>query len=110
MTWELELPLGPGLPARLLVQWPRIEFTVNPTGTRLVAGRLNGSIAGRTVVNDLIPSLANVFTLYIATSPDSETSRTIKALFDTGGCANADGTTAVAGDGRINPCELSRTR
>lgn len=82
-------------------------FGINPSGIRLVGGALNGSLSGRTVLDDFVPSLANVFTLYIATNPDSETSRTIKSLFDTGGCDNPDGTAAVKGDGRINPCELS---
>jgi hypothetical protein len=107
VTWVLELPLGPGLPARLTVQWPRFAFGINPSGTRLVDGGLNGSLSGRTVLDDFVPSLADIFTLYIATNPDSETSRTIKSLFDTGGCNNPDGTAAVRGDGRISPCELS---
>ena len=108
VTWVLELPLGPGLPARLSVQWPRFTFGINPAGTRLVGGGLNGSLSGRTVLDDFVPSLADVFTLYIATNPDSETSRTIKSLFDTGGCTNPDGTAAVKGDGIISPCELSQ--
>jgi hypothetical protein len=108
VTWVLELPLGPGLPARLTVQWPRFAFGINPSGTRLVGGEHNGSLSGRTVLDDFVPRLANVFTLYIATNPDSETSRTIKSLFDTGGCHDPDGTPAVKGDGRINRCELSQ--
>ena len=44
----------------------------------------------------------------MATRPDSDTSRIVKALFDTGGCINADGTSAVKGVGRISPCELSQ--
>jgi hypothetical protein len=107
-TWELELPLGPGLPARLAVQWLRIGFTIDPNGTRLLGGSLNGSVSSSTVNNELIPSLASILTLYIVTSPDSETSRIVKALFDTGGCNNPDGTPAVKGDGRISPCELSQ--
>jgi hypothetical protein len=107
ITWVLELPLGPGLPTRLAVQWPRFAFGINPSGTRLVGGVLNGSISGRTIIDDFVSSLANVFTLYISANPDSETSRTIKSLFDTGGCNNPDGTAAVRGDGRISPCELS---
>jgi len=108
VTWVFELPLGPGLPARLTVQWPRFVFGINPSGTRLVGGGLNGSLSGRTVFDDFVPSLAGVFTLYIATNPDSETSRTIKSVFDTGGCTDPDGAVAVKGDGRINPCELSQ--
>ena len=88
MTWVLELPLGSGLPARLTVQWPRVAFGIKPAGTRLVGAGLNGSLSGRTILDDFVPSLANVFTLYIATNPDSATSRTIKSLFDTGGCNN----------------------
>ena len=107
VTWVLELPLGLGLPARLAVQWPRFAFGINPSGSRLVGGALNGSLSGRTALDDLVPSLANVFTLYIATNPESDISRTIKSLFDTGGCTNPDGTMAVRGDGRISPCELS---
>ena len=108
ITLQLPLALGPGLPARLAIQWPRIQFSVNPAGTHLLAGRINGSISGNNVTNDLIPSLANTLTLYIATNPGSETSRIITQLFDTGGCTNPDGSTAVAGDGRISPCELSQ--
>lgn len=108
LSWDLELPLGPGLPARLAVQWPRIGFTTDPNATGLLGGSLNGSVSGSTVANELVPSLANILTLYITTSPDSETSRTVKALFDTGGCTNPDGTAALKGDGRISPCELSQ--
>jgi hypothetical protein len=108
ITCGLPLGLGPGLPVRLGIQWPRIQFTVNPAGTHLLAGRINGSISGNNVADDLIPSLANTLTLYIATSPDSETSRTIKKLFDTGGCTNPDGSPAKANDGVISPCELSQ--
>lgn len=109
VTWVLELPLGPGLPARLTVQWPRFAFGINASGDRLVGGGLNGSLSGRTALDDFVPSIADVFTLYIATNPDSETSRAIKSLFDTGGCNNPDGTAAVKGDGRISPCELSQS-
>jgi hypothetical protein len=62
----------------------------------LVGGGLNGSVSGRTVLDDFVPSLANVFILYI------------KSLFDTGGCNNPDSTAAIKGDGRISPCELSQ--
>jgi hypothetical protein len=108
ITLNLPLALGPGLPARLAIQWPRIQFSVNPAGTDLLAGRINGTISGNNVTNDLIPSLANTLTLYIATNPGSGNSKTITQLFDTGGCTNPDGTTAMAGDGRISPCELSQ--
>ena len=109
ITLQLPLALGPGLPARLAIQWPRIQFSVNAAGTHLLAGRINGSISGDNVTNDVIPSLANILTLYIATNPDSETSRIITQLFDTGGCTNPDGSTAAAGDGRVSPCELSQS-
>jgi len=108
ITWSLELPLGPGLPAQLPVQWPGIEFTIDPTGTRLV-GRLTGSLADSSAPTSLVPSLAAAFTLFISTSPDSRIARSIKALFDTGGCVNPDGTTAAAGNGRIDPCELTQS-
>lgn len=91
------------------VQWPNIEFTVNPGGSHLRAGRLSGSVSGSTVINQLIPNLASIFTLYIKTNPGSESSRTIQSLFDTGGCTNPDGTTAVKGDGTVGPCELSQS-
>jgi hypothetical protein len=108
ITWSLELPLGPGLPAQLATQWPGIEFTIDPTGTRLV-GRLTGSLADSSVLTSLVPSLAAAFTLVISTSPDSQLALSIKALFDTGGCVNPDGTTAAAGNGRIDPCELTQS-
>jgi hypothetical protein len=105
-TWILELPLGPGVPVRLAVQWPRFEFKIDPSGTRLVGGMLNGSLSGRTVFDDFVPSLASLFTHCIKTDPESELSKTIKMLFDTGGCRNPDGTTAVRNDGIISPCEV----
>ena len=108
ITCELRIALGPGLPVRLAIQWPRIKFNVNPAGTHLLAGSINGSISRNNVANDLIPSLANTLTLYIATFPDSGNSQIISKLFDTGGCTNPDGTTAKADDGRIDPCELSQ--
>jgi hypothetical protein len=33
-TWQFELPLGPGLSAGLPLQWPRVTFTIDPTGNR----------------------------------------------------------------------------
>jgi len=109
ITWSFELPLGPGLPAQLPVQWPRVEFTIDPTGTGLGKGRLTGSLAGPSALASLVPNLAAAFTLVISTSPDSQTARAIKLLFDTGGCVNPDGTSAAAGNGRIDPCELTQS-
>jgi hypothetical protein len=91
------------------MQWPRIQFGINPSGTRLVGGVLNGSLSVKTTQDDFIPGLANALNLYIATDPESGNSRTIKNLFDTGGCTNPDGSRAVRGDGRIDICELGES-
>ena len=72
-------------------------------------GRLTGSLADSSVLTSLVPSLAAAFTLVISTNPDSQIALSIKALSDTGGCVNPDGTTAAAGNGRIDPCELTQS-
>jgi hypothetical protein len=62
VTWVLELPLGPGLPARLSVQWPRFTFGINSAGTRVVGGVLNGSLSGRTALDDFVPTVRRALT------------------------------------------------
>ncbi len=106
-TWILELPLGPGLPARLSVQWPRFAFGIDRDGNHLSGGVLNGSLSGRTVFDDFVPSLASLFTSTIKADPESDLSKTLRQFFDTGGCRNPDDTMAVKGDKIISPCEVS---
>ena len=71
VTWVLELPLEPGLPARLSVQWPRFTFGSTPLELARPVVCSTDLLRAALFSTTLCPVLAEHFHLYIATNPDS---------------------------------------
>jgi hypothetical protein len=102
------LPLSLFSPAglRLPIRAFRIDFALPPSGTTLTDGHIHGAIADSDVDRTVAPALARMLTAQIAADPTSTEARQIAALFDLGGCRNADGSQAQPGDGVIDVCEV----
>jgi hypothetical protein len=101
----LALPLVPNAPVgRFPLHGPQVTFTVAADGSGLSAGQINGGIATADYHGYTGPALAASFTSQLASG--SSAGQLLATIFDTGGCVNPDGTTAVAGDGRIDVCEV----
>ena len=83
-----------------------MAFTVAPDGSRLTNGQLNGAMSASDVAAVVGPGIATQLTAVLAADPTSARSQQIAGLFDTGNCTNPDGSTAQAGDGRIDVCEV----
>ena len=96
---------GRTAPVRVVLNGARIELTVSADGSGLT-GAIHGSIRKTDVDTIVGPAIAKALTGMIAANPTGAAEQQLRNLFDTGGCTNPDGTKAVAGDGRIDVCEL----
>jgi hypothetical protein len=100
-TMVVELPLNGA----------HVQFTTGTDAASgapgLLQGEIHGSIKNADVQSRLVPAIAQLLSAKIQADPTSATAKMIEQLFDTGNCINADGTMAVAGDGRIDPCEVA---
>jgi hypothetical protein len=112
VTMTLNLALFPGgMPVAFPLNGAHIQFT---TGTDagsgapgLLKGQINGSIKNSDVQNNVIPAIADVLNQEIVIDPNSQQAMQILQIFDFGGCTNPDGTMAMAGDGKIDICEVA---
>lgn len=104
----LKLPLAGVTPIVLPINGAHIQFDAqsgNPP--RLVSGQLHGSIKNSDVQGKIIPAVAMALNAQVQANPGSPNTMQLLALFDTGGCANPNGTMAKANDGKIDVCEVS---
>jgi hypothetical protein len=101
---DLTIPLSPGVSVTLSVQGLRLAFNVASNGSTISAGQLTGSVKATEVQTGFVPAIAAAFTEMIQSQ--SSVAMPLSQLFDTGGCTNPDGSTAQAGDGVIDVCEI----
>jgi hypothetical protein len=92
-------------PVRMVLNGAHVQLTVSADGSR-VTGEIHGSIRKTDVDTIVAPAIAKALSGMIAANPTGSSEQQLRNLFDTGGCTNPDGTKAVAGDGRIDVCEL----
>jgi hypothetical protein len=124
VTMTLKLPLIAGVDAlSLSINGAHASFQ---TGAGLMSGEIHGSIKKADIDGTIIPAVAKLLTTKVMTDcaagggdggagggdggagkcPSSD--QQILSLFDTGGCTNPDGSKAVAGDGKIDTCEVAQ--
>jgi hypothetical protein len=105
VSMAIELSFG-GVVVRVPIIGAHLQFSV--AGGR-ASGQLNGAIRNADMQATVIPAMATAYTNEIAQNPTSSNSLQLKSLFDTGcagTCKNPDGSCAVSGDSRIDPCEV----
>jgi hypothetical protein len=78
-------------------------------------GQLNAAVRKADVDGKIVPALAAGMNNKIQTDKSmlgglTQTDVQLLMIFDTGGCVDATGTPAVAGDGIISPCELATNK
>ncbi len=108
-------PVSVTLKIALIAGAPAIPLTLNgghvtfTTGTDvasgkpgLLDGRLQGSIKKSDVDTIIIPAVASLLTMRAQADPNSQTTKQILSIFDTGGCGSAK-----AMDGKIDTCEVA---
>ena len=105
---SVSLPLIPGAaPLAVNLHGAHIIATFSANG---MAGQINGAITQKDISGTLIPSVAMILTNKLATDKAAgmlnATDMQILSLFDTGMCTNPDGSMAVAGDMKIDICEV----
>jgi len=84
----------------------QVQAAVSSTG--LTQGELHGSVLKADFDNAMIPATAKLLTLQVQTNPLSTTTFLVETVFDIGGCNNPDGSPAMAGDNRIDLCEVAQ--
>jgi hypothetical protein len=103
--------IGGDDPVALTANGAHVQFTFGTDAASGAAGLLSGemhaSIKSTEVMNKLIPVVAQRLTNVIATEPGTSIAMSVSRLFDTGNCTNPDGSMAVAGDGKIDICEVA---
>jgi hypothetical protein len=82
----------------------RIKFRRNPSGTNLVEGQLNGGVPKKQFDEAVLPELTDLLNERVRTVP-ADRDRILQ-LFDQGMCQNRDGSMAIAGDEKIDLCEV----
>ena len=117
VTLTLKLALIPGAPP---VSLPvngahltftsaggRIDSTCTVAGTPgQPCGGLQGSIRATDLQNNILPQMAAALTAQIQANPNGVAAQTLEALFDLGGCTDANGMVAKAQDLVVTACEL----
>jgi hypothetical protein len=101
----LQLPLlGPGL-----VPLPLVGASLRYSHTKsgLTGGVLTGAVRQSDMQSTVIPALAAQLDQLVSATPCDLTCQQNEAIFDVGGCTNADGTMAQARDHRIDVCEVA---
>jgi hypothetical protein len=102
---RVELAVGVD-PVALKLNGAHVQATVSSTG--LTQGELHGSVLKADFDNAMIPATAKLLTLQVQANPLSTTTFLVESIFDIGGCTNPDGSPAMAGDQRIDPCEVAQ--
>jgi hypothetical protein len=112
------LPLIAGAtPVELDVEGAQLTFTRDASGA-VTGGELHGFLPQTSVQTKVVPNVAGLLTTKVAEVPQTSTDAQIASIFDTGGapsakcgatCTNPDAamTCAVAGDKKIDICEVS---
>jgi hypothetical protein len=100
----LQIPLVVGQPpVKLHVAAAQLKYT---RGNQLLfGGQLNGAVPKAQFDDEVLPSLTNILNTEVMSG--SPNAGNILNLFDTGMCMNPNGTMAVAGDGKIDLCEVT---
>ena len=70
----------------------------------LLAGEIHGSIKNTDVQSIVVPAFAGQLTTLIQQNPNSARAMSLSAVFDTGGCGQAQ-----ARDQKIDPCEVAQS-
>jgi hypothetical protein len=109
VTLQLSLPIVAGVtPVVLDVIGAHLVYTNGTSG--LMGGQLQGAVDAGVFRNTLLPAIAAMLTQRVAMAPSDTVSQHLLAAFDDGGgtpaCTNVSGSQAVAGDGRIDDCEI----
>ena len=102
---RFELAVGVD-PIALKLNGAHVQGTLSSTG--LTQGELHGSALKADFDSAMIPATAKLLTLQVQTNPLSTTTFLVESIFDIGGCTNPDGSPAMAGDNRIDPCEVAQ--
>jgi hypothetical protein len=113
------LPLIAGAtPVELDVEGAQLTYTRDAAGA-VTGGELHGFLTQTSVQNKVVPNVAALLTSKVGEANPTSTDMQIGSIFDTGGtppatggtcgatCANPDGSCAVAGDKKIDICEVS---
>ena len=111
-TITMRLSLGAGQPpADFIINGAHFEFDTGIDKTynqpALLNGRIAGSVKNEDVQKHIVPAIATLLTEDVKKYPNSGSTAQIRMLFDKGGCTNPDGTTAKAGDDKIDVCEVA---
>lgn len=104
---NVKLPLITGAaPIELKLTAAHITGTVDATGKKITAGKINGAIKNSDLRNTVLPGVAAALTAILNDASAEATTKTaIKSLLDKG--CTAAGTTAMANDNKIDTCEVS---
>jgi hypothetical protein len=83
-----------------------------PSSGNGLSGQLNAAIRKNDVDTILVPKLAAQLDATVQANPASSTSMQLLSIFDTGdgmggSCTNPDGSSGVANDHHISPCEVA---
>lgn len=104
VSFTLKIPLAVGrTPVRLGVTAGRVTF--RRVGNGLVEGQLNGGVPKAQFDEAVLPDLTALLNERVATVPADKPG--ILRLFDKGMCTNKDGSMALAGDEKIDYCEVA---
>ncbi len=104
---NVKLPLITGAPPiELTLTAAHITGTVDATGKKITAGKINGAIKNSDLRSTVLPGVAAALTAILNDASAEATTKTaIKSLLDKG--CTAAGTTAMANDNKIDTCEVS---
>jgi hypothetical protein len=108
---DLELPFS-GIWVRVPIVGAHIIITGVMNGK--ISGQINGALRDTEFQTRVVPKIAQGYTDFIASNPNSTSAMQIASILDIGNgmgadCVNPDGTHGVAGDKKIAPCELSNS-
>lgn len=105
-TVQVKLPLITGAPPiELTLTAAHITGTLDATGKKITAGKINGAIKNSDLRMTVLPGVAAALTAILNDASAEATTKTaIKSLLDKG-CAGS--TTAMANDNKIDTCEVS---
>jgi hypothetical protein len=116
VTLTLELVLFANRTISLPIIGAQLKLTRDSAGA--VSGELHGAIKKDDVQSSILPTFAAELQEQVTTMPTAASSQQILGFFDDGGspdpdgacngaCKDADGTCAVAGDGKLATCEIT---
>jgi hypothetical protein len=114
LTLTLSLVMFKGKTLTLPLIGAHVMITRDPAGK--VSGQIHGAIRKDDVQNKILPQFAGQVHDQVMNFPMDPSSQTLLAFFDDGGtpdpdhactyCKNSDGSCAMKGDDKIDPCEI----